>query len=78
MTENGNGWVWNSNCKNECDFANPYSKEFIDLWGHQANVLSKLGKCFNWHEPFGGVKFWFKYPCTEKLGYVCQFKLAEP
>ena len=78
MTKKGNEWVWNSDCKNECDFANPDSKNFKELWGHQNYILTKLGNCFNWNEPFGGAKFWFKYPCSQRLGFVCQFNLAKP
>ena len=73
---NPDKWVWRNGCGERCDLVvDTKTTEFQSIWGNQKKSANKEN-CFNWNE--FEPKFWFEYPCREKMGFVCQFKASKP
>ena len=71
-------WIWRSKCTENCRWVNTESDEFVSIWGKKKENIQPRGNCFNWSELDEKVRFWFEYPCSNKMGFVCQFKPAYP
>ena len=73
-------WSWRSNCIGNCHLVNTESDEFESIWGKKKKNIRPRGNCFNWSESKLDEKFrfWFEYPCSNKMGFVCQFKSTNP
>ena len=70
-----NNWMWRSNCNTNCKSVNIDSDNFKRIWGHKKRNFQPKGNCFNWSESKldPDHRFWFEYPCSSRLGFVCQF-----
>ena len=73
-------WIWQSICTKTCQSVKTESDDFKAIWGNEKKNIQPRGNCFNWSESKldDTVKYWFEFPCSYQMGFVCQTKHIKP